>query len=654
MAFSVSDLNDEKQLARKLLFTPCSSKAGLRRWLRVYLKVDFPDIKVEPESTGSPMDTLWEIYSSGITNDPNSPGRFLWYASRDSAKTLSASALEVLGMIHMKRSVVHLAAILQQSEKAAEYYKSFLDMDGLVEFKIGDNKRTVAVCWFEHLPTGNILTLKEWKDLGGRENRGQYRRYSYYIKIIVNSARSANSDHCAMLVCDEIDLIQYPKAYREALFIPTTIKDQDGNCQPPITILTSSRKYAGGLVQEEIDKSDETGTVVRHHNILDVTAKCPDERFCPEKPKLNVYRSSETLKTILPDEYANLCISDPKLSETYIIDEAYHGCYHNCKIFAGCRGLLAKQTCNAGFLKPVYDTVRKWKQIGDIEMVKAQLLCLKPGNEGAIYSHFSRNNNMLSLNQMWAEVTGNEPGRLITKKELIDMFIDRGYSASGGMDFGFAHCFAVVIGFVVGHRIYIIDAFEIPGLELHQCVDICDRRIKHLNPLLWPDTAYPAYIKTFRSAGYRCRKHKKDVIGGIDAVRKKMAPAGLIPELYLIRNDDGCELLAKRIEGYRWMEDSLGRATDVPKDIDDDLNDALRYLIQNTFDKSGIILAKDIKASVKDTAPLTHSRQMAEKIYEATGGENNFNSTIPVISITYPGATSKKIFKKNGFYADFS
>ena len=44
-----------------------------------------------------------------------------------------------------------------------------------------------------------------------------------------------------------------------------------------------------------------------------------------------------------------------------------------------------------------------------------------------------------------------------------------------GVDWGFTHCFAVVVGFVVGRRLYIIDAFEIPELEPHQCVEVCDR-----------------------------------------------------------------------------------------------------------------------------------------------------------------------------------
>lgn len=610
------------------------------------------------------MDTIWEVYRAGVNNDFTAPSRFLWYASRDSFKTLGASVLELLAMIHMGRSVVHLASILQQSEKAAEYYKTFLDMDELAEFRVGDNKRSISVVWFDHFPTGNILTLKEWKDLGGRARRGDYRRHSYYIKLLVNTARSANSDHVAFMVVDEVDLIQFPKAYREALFIPTTIKNAHGADQPPITLLTSSRKYSGGLVQEEIDNAEERGTAVRHHSILDVTARCPDDRHRPDKPRLKVCCSKTTLSTIAPDDLVTLQKVDPKKAETYVEDEAYWGCVHNCKIFAGCRGRLANQTSTAQALKPTYDTIRKWKEVGDIEMVKAQLLCWKPGNEGSIYSNFSRISNMLPMDAMWEAVTGEKPLAPVSKGQLFEMFMKRGYPAIGGMDFGFTHCFAVVVGFMVGRRFYVTTAFEIPGLEPHQCVEVCDRRIKFMAPLLWPDTAYPAYIKMFRSGGYRCREHDKDVVGGIESVRKKIAPAGMEPELYLIKGDDECELLAKRIEAYRWKEDSTGRPTDVPHDVDDDLCDALRYLIQNTFDRSsGIVLAKgsaaNIPDDIKNQKPSfpTPQQQMAAKIHELTGGEAGSTVGMPAMIVLGPGedvGLGRKVFKRGGFFSDFS
>jgi hypothetical protein len=649
VAFGLEDLNDEVQLRRKAVLTPCSSKEGLRRWFRMYLGLDFPDQVIDSESTGSPMDTFWEIYDAAVRRDVNFARRILVYASRDSFKTLGAAALELLAMLHMLRSGVHLAAIEQQAGKSQEYLRAFLDNEDLNEFKVGDNKRTIAVCWFEHKQTGNILTLDEWKSLGGRKTAGQYWRHSYYIKVLVNTAQSANSDHTAWMVVDEADLIRFPKAYQESILIPSTQTDVYGNKQPPVTIVTSTRKSSGGLVQAEIDRAEKTGMAIRHWNILDVTKRCPNERHRPDLPKLKVMRSDVDLRCVTPDEFVAMQATDPKRAQTYVEDSAYAGCVTNCPIFAACRGRLAEQQSTAGLLKEVEDTIGKFKEVSG-EMAKAQLLCWKPGNEGAIYSQFSRQKHMLSANEMWEAVTGEPAGFPVTKEALVALFRSRSCPVFTGMDFGFSHMFAVVTGYVDGRRLFVIDAFEVPGLEPNQCVEVCDRRIKAWGPVVWPDIAYPAYVKMFRSSGYQIRSTTdKDVLGGIESVRMKLMPAGgREPEVFLLKDDDGCETLAKRVEGYKWKMDSAGRATDVPDDTDDDSCDAFRYLIHNVFRKDGrVVVSNEAVVTAKTIVPQTQQQaikqQMLAKIAELTGGLS-----------TGAAVVTERRIKKGGLIADFS
>jgi hypothetical protein len=651
VAFTLTDLNNETQLRRKMLLTPCASKDGLRRWFRFYLGLDFPDTLIDDTSTGSPMDVFWRVYNAGVTCDPDFTRRVMMYASRDSFKTLGASALELMAMLHMNRSVVHMAAIEQQACKAQDYVRGFLDRDELSEFVVGNNKRTLAVCWFEHKPTGNILTLDEWKALGGRSLRGQYIRHSYYIKVIVNTPQSANSDHVAFMVVDELDLVRFPKAYHESILIPSTQTYVYGRKQPPITLLTSTRKSTGGLVQFELDRAKETGMRVEHWSIFDVTGACPESRHRPDLPKLKVYRSDETLKTITPEEYAALKVADPKKAETYVEAEAFKGCIENCPIFAACRGRLAAQKSKCKLLKEVDDTIGKFREVS-VEMAKAQLLCWKPGNEGAIYATLSRETHMMTPRAMYRAITGEEApaAMVVTKDMLVQVLRQRGMPCVAGIDFGYTHCFAVVVGWVVGRILYILEAFEIPELEPHQCVEVCDRRIKKWSPLCWPDTAYPAYIKMFRSNGYSCREHTKDVIGGIEAVRKKLMPASSRkPELYLLDSDNGCDLLAKRILAYKWKMDTAGRPTDVPDDKEDDLDDALRYLVQNTFEKSGRIVVPHTTPDEKQPLPGEPVKvpsvveQMQAKIAELLGTGDGVTS-LP----------SQRKIRKGGFFCDFS
>jgi hypothetical protein len=649
------------QLMRKLVLTPCSSKEGLRQWCRFYLKLDFPDQRIDADSTGSPLDSMWEVYYAGVnriplkTEDGEDARRVMWYASRDSYKTLGASVMELLFMLHMDRNVVHMAAIEQQAGKAQEYLRNFLDCEYVDEFKVGDNKRTIAVLWFEHKQTGNILTNDEWKVLGGRATRHDYYRHVHYVKVLVNTAQSANSDHTAAMVIDEVDLIRFPKAYDQAKAIPSTQKDVYGRLQPPITLLTSTRKSGGGLVQREIDEQRKTKTLIRHWNILDVTGHCPDTRTKRSLPVVKVHYSDDTLRTYTPEAFEDLKTSDPKAASKCAEAEAFQGC-SKCSIYAACRGRLADQKSDSGLLKDVFDTIAKFDEFS-IEMAIAELLCRKPGNEGAIYARFSRETHMLDARAMWKTISGRDPPPgPVSRDALIALLFSLGATPFAGIDWGTTHCFAVVTGWVFGRIIYILDAFEIPGLDVNQCVEICDSRIKKWNPVCYPDTAYPSYIMVFRKAGYQMRTHKKDVIGGIEAVRAKMMPVGnRPPEMYLLKGDEGCEHLTKRLVGYRWKLDAKGDPTDIPEEKDDDLCDASRYLIQNVFKNSGKISTTSVEAERKVQAgsvssalqPYTPENWATKTIQELTG--------VPHLEpgLTVTKAREKRV-KKGLFVADFS
>jgi hypothetical protein len=161
---------------------------------------------------------------------------------------------------------------------------------------------------------------------------------------------------------------------------------------------------------------------------------------------------------------------------------------------------------------------------------------------------------------------------------------------------------------------------------------------------MWPDPAYPADIATFRKNGYHMRIHTKDVLGGIEAVRSKFNPMGRPPELFLLKGDPGCELLATRIIAYKWKLDSAGRPTDTPDDVNDDLCDALRYSIQNEFRMAGkVTVGKETGLVVASDQPkaLTEKNWAAEKVKELTGGDA-------------PVASTAKRVKKGNFFADFS
>lgn len=642
--FGLEDVLDDVQQSRKLLMTPCATKEGLRDWLVTYLNLDLPDTLVDESSTGSPLEEMWRIYNAAVTNDPEFPRRSLLYASRGSYKTLGVAVLELLAMLHADRSVVHLAAIEQQAGKAQEYLRGFLAREGLDEFGVGNNKRSVAVVWAEHKATGDLINNEEWRALD-RIRKREYAYHARYVKVIVNTPASSNSDHVAFFVVDEVDLIRFPLAYEEAKLIPEAQRSATGVEQPPLTVLTSSRKYSGGLVQREIDEAEKTGTCVRHWNILDVTRRCPDSRHLPDKPLVPVFTSDVDLKVITPEEYAALVQIDEKKALDYTASAAYEGCISNCRIYAACKGRLARVTSQAGMLKSIDDTIGKFRDVS-VEMAIAQLLCMKPGNEGSIFKHFSRRHHMLPLADMWETITGEEPPKHVplTKQALIDMLIARKVKWAVGMDFGFTHVFAVCLFAIDGRRAFLIDAFEIAQLELNQKIELCDKRFgayKKLGMVVWPDPAYPSDIKTFRTKGYVMKTHTKDVLAGINAVRNKLNPPGAKePELFMLKDDTAGELMAKRFESARWKLDAQGRPTDVPDDFEDDMMDATKYIIQNEFRGAGkVVSPKDNTVNEKPVV-LTPKTWMAAKVNELTGGQGS------------EAITSKKV-KRGGFMADF-
>jgi hypothetical protein len=634
-----------EQLKRRVLFTPCETKQALHDWIEVFLDLDMPDCIVDPQSTSSPMDCIWEVYDHARRNEDPTYSRVLAYAARDSFKTLGAAILEVLVVMHLHRSVAHMAAIKPQAQNAQRYVKQFFSKPMLRDFKIGDNVERTEVVAYRNKQTHDTLSESEWSSLPPAEQE-PYERIEAFIQIVVATMTGTNSLHVPFMVIDEVDVVPNPKAYEEAKMIPAPI-----NGLMPITLLTSTRKFSFGLVQKELDEAvDDRGhrkLQVRHWNLIDVTQRCPEKRHCPpnavdernRKTRLPIYRSDDTLRSMSEADYQLL---SPDQQRQYVRDEGYWGCLYNCRIFAACQGRLATcQTSNSPLLKPVEHTQNQFGHVS-VETAKAQLLCWKPSSVGRVYPRFDREVHMISAPAIAQLLTGEKFPATFGKAELVEMFRLRGCRFSTGMDFGYTHLFAAITSAIDGNRCFVFDVLSVPEIETVQKIEMCDSKIKFLDPRIWPDTADPGSIKLFKKSGYRMMSWKKDkgsVVGGIEIVRAKLMPAdGRPPELYFLQGDPGCELLAKRLCEYHWKLDAAGNATGEPDDADDDECDALRYLIMNEFKSRGrVTAAREDDRPMVPGAPvllppqsLVGTRQpwMVEAIQRSVGSTTDiFSST---------------------------
>jgi hypothetical protein len=613
----------------------------------VFLGLDLPDCTVDPSSTSNPMDLLWEAYSRMGSGDIEF-GRCLYFAARDCFKTVLSSVIELLAVLHLKRDVAHMASVESQSLVCQRYIKRYTNNPFLKSFVTKASERRVE---FTHYSDGAVsISPGEWEEMAD-EAKSRFVATTNFIQIVIATMQGANSLHTQLLVLDELDLAP-PEPVEEAKMIPT----QSKSGQPPVTLLTSSRKFAFGLVQKELDQADESGLHVRHWNLIDVTQPCPTSRHSPAEPKVKVFTNHNTLRAISESDYASL---DEDQRSRFEMSEGYAGCLRNCRIYPACQGRLAVgQKSKSPLLKNIAHVQTLFRSVST-DIAKAQLLCRKPSGAGLIYPNFDRSKHMLSASDMVGAVTGNMPTVGIGKKDLISVMLGLGLECYSGLDHGSTHAYTVVTGFRMGAKFFVVDVISAAELELSQKIEVTQARFSVLGikPSIFPDTEDPAANKTLRKH-FRIREWSKkpgSVVGGIESVRMKlMPPMSEQPDMYFLKDDDGCELLAKDMLSYHWKIDSAGRPTDIPDDKDDDRLDGLRYVVMNVFSRAaGVVLTPDVPTpKLSDSLP-TPNQMMANKIHELTGGEAGSTLGMPAMQVVDIAGDSRKRLKTKGFFADF-
>lgn len=622
----MAELPNPEDLKRKALFVPCKTKDHLHRWVKTYLGIDLPssvvcanDTDHEP-SNSCPLDILWEVYEAAMSGDKTKTF-MLYYAARGCYKSVLASIIECLCMFHLRRDVGHMAANKTQSHWVQEYLANYLNREVLRDYKSSKNASEVSVTWYEK--DGEIITMAQFKDLLNNGPDGATRGWemkSYKTTVVVATLGGANGLHCSMMIMDELDLTS-PEVISEAMMIPAPGKERG---EPAMVLMTSSRKFAIGPVQDAIDNAHKTGLHIRHWNLIDVTKPCPPERHRPDLKKLPVFYSDTNLDTVDEETYKGFAEESKKL---YKPDLAYAGCIMNCRMFAMCRGRLAtEQKSNSRLLFDVDAVQTQFRQMTDTEKVQAQLLCWKPSRAGMIYPRLNRELHMMSAAQIARRVTGREFPDTLSKAQLITLLGTLDVQWFAGVDHGYTHCFAGVLGVKFGNLMFILDAFEVPGLEIDGKVHLLKDRFAPHNPAIFADTAQAGDNAFISKHGFRLRKWDKgpgSVVDGINVVRMKLNPVLGKPEMFFLAGDPHVEHLFDRLLRYAWVIDQSGEPTDQPNEKDDDLCDAFRYLVMNVFAPKGKITVskedpKEIAAK-QYAQPTSHAEQIQQRIRELTG-----------------------------------
>lgn len=546
------------ELKANLLLKPLNNAQELRDWMTVFLGITFPDGFVYPSSTHGPVEAMWRIYELMKTGDSRYVPQITMLASRDSFKTLSAAAIEVLCMMHFRIAVAHMAAIKSQSEKAIEYVNSFfrklspyLVMNGWK--KISDNKSRI-----------------EWLTETGQ---------NVYLRIVIATIAGANSEHVPMLFIDEVDVVQDPRALKEAKMIPSVYGKYF-----PLTTYLSTRKFAGGLMEKTIKETINAGGEVLRWNIIDVCERISLEEAESDKPKVTRYLSrSLPMQNLSPEEWMRYPEEKRVDFEKF---EAYAGIAEH-KMLPVMKNYLVDrpQRDHGNLFKPLIAVHNNFKQTAP-DWAEAQLLCDKPSSSGLVYPRFDEIQNVLSIEEALERLLGESP-EVVSFAYLKQQLLDLGTTIIGGGDFGFTDYTSIpILGLFPNGDVWLLTNYTMDKMELDDIVKICFEYQDEWNVQKWiMEQAYPAYLKTLSKQTKQVR-FKKVVEDGISALQGKIVDSNNVRKFYIIDVPENKPFINAFGE-YRWKLDGKGEIIEGKphhdKDGVSDMMDGLRYPMQVLF-----------------------------------------------------------------------
>ena len=610
MDFSTKPYEEQKQLA-EWMFEPLNSALDVKNWVKLYLGLELPLEITDPDSTSTPLDSVWQVYNTFKHNTGDVNPGYILMSCREGMKTVSVAILEVLLVLHFQLEVGHAAATEDQSSIALGYIEGF------------------------------FFSIQPLLDIAGWQNKTKNKRLTKFktpqgktpfIKIVICTPKGMNSLHSNVLFLDELDLAD-PKAIKEGKNITGYSKGIHG-----IKVYLSTRKYAFGNMSKAIDEAPAMNYKILSWNILDVTEKCPPSRHLPDGPKEDMYIAKNLpLKQIYKEEYDLL--PDAEKTKFELIQDVYEGC-RSCLLLPVCKKRLSEKPDEAtgGFYKPIVSVIQKFRE-NDPDTAEAQLMCWKPGSEGLIYPRFStvpEKGNVLTLKETYEALVGPTQKSFVTEVDFLYQLKEAKIPLYAGVDWGFTHDSVIlIIAFLPNGEVWVIDCFAAPGLEFSDVLlTAMSYRDKYGIQKWFCDQAMPSSIKSFNKNAMRSPKFTKDVLGGIDSIRSKIVGATGKRMLKIVATPNTKKVISA-IQKHRFKMDGQGNLTAEPDDERGiaDICDAFRYIGQNLFPVRGPQKPEVSWTDVHLTQQLkenpTTNEQMKEEISKRVqdGGNMTGSST---------------------------
>jgi hypothetical protein len=596
-------LDELEEIKEKLLLKRLNSKEELQDWIYTYLDMKFPMNTVYPGSTHAPIDAMWRIYELIKTGQSAKVPQVTMLASRDSYKTLAASAIIVLLMVHFRIQLATAGAIKAQSDKMIQYIGGhFRKID---KYLVGNGWQKIS----------ESKSRTDWLD----ENGGLC-----FVRVVVATVAGMNSEHVPVLFIDEVDVVQDPRALEEAKMIPCVFKNSLGEKFFPLTGYLSTRKYAGGMMEKTLKNTIKAGGEILKWNIIDVTERITHEEARVDEPKVLRYISRELpLRNISPDQFEEL---NDEAKNKYEAFEAYAGIAEHKMLSVMKNTLVDRPQDNVDHLyKPITAVHNNFKQTSP-EMGEAQLLCNKPSSSGLVYPRFDNEENGITIDEAYSYLSGEEEKNR-TLEQLVKYMHDLGIEFYGGADWGNTDETALgVFAKITGGKSWLIDLISAPGMEIPEI----KVKVKELTEIYkvkrwFCDSNYPAYIKMLRKTDTEygkipaigVKKGVDSVVDGITCVQSKIVDANNNRHFKVLKTRN-TERVFESFETYKWKIDGKGDPIDNKpehgKDGTSDIMDMVRYYFHSMFGRgSKVLFSYDVDTGVK------RPNSIQTKITELTG-----------------------------------
>lgn len=555
---------------RKALLTPCKTRQELNNWIKFHLGLHLPDVTVSRYADTNPLDIIWEVYHICVLKqNPENIKEILCVAGRGSGKTLGMAIAELLVILHDKREVAHVGAILSQAKRCYEYQMKFLLNDKIKPIvdppKAPSDQKILQKANMEKsyfLIDGEQVTLE----------------------VLPCTLKSVNGPHVPLVVVDEIDTVSGEglKAFKD---INGMLDSKNGKKSLRVGISTRKSRY--GLMNQQIENAEKEGRTVRKWTAFEFTEGCTDDRS-GTKP-IELYVNQDAMEVVNQEDFDK---KDPKKQKEYIKSSfPGEGCA-TCPIAAICLGDAKKQTSTSPMLKPIDELIKKVRSEG-ADWALAQLMNLKPSVEGIIYKEFDEKVHVRSWNDMWFTLTGKEfPGEC-----SHDLFVKKCHEMKltcyGGIDWGWSSPNTVVYFFVdKKDNIYVVRCDGMTYVSQPAWVHHIKTRWHHMYrcQLYFPDAADQGAIDEMKKAGLPAANNVDKAINtGIQAIKKFLrVPGSPDPKIFLAK--ETCAPLIEEFQMYHFKADAAGLITDIPEEEYDHWLDALRYPITMLFGKSTLII----------------------------------------------------------------